>query len=260
MKYQNKKSGKVLEFVKEENGTYFLTDGQQEQKFSTSTFKRWWKKVEEPQQNQEVASDGTPFTEVMEEIVAGAEEKAKEAQTATVESILNDMIQSGKKVFISDAMKAIADAGLQTDVKFVTDFLMNGGVVEEKKEKKQKKEKKEVKKNNLPVEDTIEMVNNLLDSMGIARKNAERNVSVANSAGKRVLDFWKRKNRVRVYINPELVDYEKFNKELAEDISPNPNGSSKLSISAYIQKENIEQAVKQLVSLIKVVEEKKEVA
>ena len=72
---------------------------------SESTFKRWWKPVEDEtetadapqeeatqqeevqtddvQQDDDVAGDGTSYTEVMQDIVAGAEKKAEDAKKAS---------------------------------------------------------------------------------------------------------------------------------------------------------------------------------
>lgn len=101
MKYMNKKTGAIAELVQESEKfkTVLLVyeDGNDTQ-ISMSTLKRWWKKLPEEEtteqepdvaneialdfeaalEEEDVASDGTPYTQVMEEIQADAKQTAKE--------------------------------------------------------------------------------------------------------------------------------------------------------------------------------------
>lgn len=102
MRYENKKNGKVMTILKQDDkkGTMLIQfeDGTSTS-ITTGTFKRWYKKVEEPEvgdvtevmrQKQELgiecppidhveivdAGDGTPLNEVGKEIAEQAEQKA----------------------------------------------------------------------------------------------------------------------------------------------------------------------------------------
>ena len=102
MKYINSSNGKVAELIEvnEKTGTVTLeyVDTKKPTGISPSTFKRWWKKVEEDEVQEqkelvpmpgadklaelkeEVCGDGTPLAEVGKEIAAQAKEKAKAAK------------------------------------------------------------------------------------------------------------------------------------------------------------------------------------
>lgn len=100
-RFINKKNGRVatVERRDEKCGTVILMyeDGQGGTTVTTATLKRWWKKVQEEEveaaepvvnteSNEDVCGDGTPYTQVMKEIVKGAEKKAKAAKAAKAES------------------------------------------------------------------------------------------------------------------------------------------------------------------------------
>lgn len=92
MKYQNKKNLRYATLIEENTKFNTVTmqyeDDGSNTSITTSTLKRWWKKVEEESPvkennveeiQEEVAGDGTPLAEVGKEIAAQAKEKAKKS-------------------------------------------------------------------------------------------------------------------------------------------------------------------------------------
>ena len=118
-----------------------------------------------------------------------------------------------------------------------------------KVEKKQKKAKTE-KKQETEAVDTVALVANILDELGIEHKDVEKGLSVANNINKRAFEVWKRKTKVRINLNPEMIDFDNFDKNLAEKIGPGTNPNSKLTITLYVELENIADAIKNLCSNI----------
>ena len=100
MKYQNKQNGVVADLIEMNDKTKMVIIQGPEKPISCtiSTFKRWWKKMDDEVQEQklvpmpgveklaelkeEVAGDGTPLAEVGKEIAEQAEEKVQEAKKA----------------------------------------------------------------------------------------------------------------------------------------------------------------------------------
>lgn len=92
MMYQNKRNNRIAVVIEENQkfNTILLqfTDDNSTTSITTSTLKRWWRKIEAPEavepviEEDEVAGDGTPYKEVMQEIiqdeeVAKSKEKSK---------------------------------------------------------------------------------------------------------------------------------------------------------------------------------------
>lgn len=92
MMYQNKRNNRIAVVIEENQkfNTILLqfTDDESTTSITTSTLKRWWRKIEAPEavepviEEDEVAGDGTPYKEVMQEIiqdeeVAKSKEKSK---------------------------------------------------------------------------------------------------------------------------------------------------------------------------------------
>lgn len=92
MMYQNKRNNRIAVVIEENQkfNTILLqfTDDNSTTSITTSTLKRWWRKIEAPEavepviEEDEVAGDGTSYKEVMQEIiqdeeVANSKEKSK---------------------------------------------------------------------------------------------------------------------------------------------------------------------------------------
>lgn len=81
MKYQHKKNGKIVTLL-ETNEKYKTVMVQPESSddhngkpydMTIPTFKRWWKKIED----EDISSDGTPYSQVMKEIIRDEEQEVK---------------------------------------------------------------------------------------------------------------------------------------------------------------------------------------
>ena len=88
MKYQHKKNGKVVTLL-ETNEKYKTVMVQPESSddhngkpydMTIPTFKRWWKKVDE----EDISSDGTPYSQVMKEIIHDEEQEVKAIMDAKI--------------------------------------------------------------------------------------------------------------------------------------------------------------------------------
>lgn len=76
MKYQHKKNGKIVTII-ERNEKYKTVmiefeDGST-QSVTEPTFKRWWKKIDD----EDISSDGTPYSQVMKEIIHDEKQEVK---------------------------------------------------------------------------------------------------------------------------------------------------------------------------------------
>ena len=78
----------------------------------------------------------------------------------------------------------------------------------------------------------------------------DKGLSVANNINKRVFEVWKRKTRIRINLNPDMLDFANFKKDLADTIGPSTNPNSKLTITMYVDLEFIPDAIKNICSLI----------
>jgi hypothetical protein len=174
MIYQNKKNLTMAKLGERNEGAnkvkLVMSDGS-EIEVTISTFKRWWKKVDD-EDDEDVAGDETNCTEVI------LEDKSTEVVFNSADEVLANLVNSGKKVYVNDATEAVKKAGFQVDVEYIQKYLENSGNVQhdkhdngKKKEKKVrvKKEKKE-KAPKRPVNDQVpaiqEFINNLVQEMG----------------------------------------------------------------------------------------------
>ena len=114
----------------------------------------------------------------------------------------------------------------------------------------EKKPAKKSKKADGEAIDTVQLVASVLDELGIEHKDVEKGLSVANNIKKRVFEVWKRNTRVRINLNPEMLEFKKFNKKLASTIGPSTNPNSKLTVTMYVDLEFISEAIKNLCELI----------
>ena len=83
-------------------------DGNGTATVSTVTLKKGWKKVDDsaPVQSENVASDGTPYTEVMQEIVQDEKQAAKKAEKKSKKSAEKKPAEKKQKAEKSDVKKA----------------------------------------------------------------------------------------------------------------------------------------------------------
>ena len=105
-RFQNKQNGRIVTLIEEQTKAGQLTavsvqyedDGKQTG-FSASTWHRWWKEIE-PVEDEDVAGDGTPYKEVMAEILQdekkAAEKKQKKAKEkkVPVKKTLDESVQA----------------------------------------------------------------------------------------------------------------------------------------------------------------------
>lgn len=124
MKYQHKKNFKVAELIETNDKSKMVTLQYEEDGTYTSatfsTFQRWWKKIDEDQPvetvieevqtsvEEDTASDGTPYTEVMNEILQDEKKAVKQAKRQKKNSV------SRKKKEICPEVTSIMDFVLST--------------------------------------------------------------------------------------------------------------------------------------------------
>lgn len=137
MKYQNKSNGVIAELI-QMNDRFktvdLLKEDGKETTISQSTFKRWWKAIPEEEKTEEksandisneiaadfeaseeeekLAGDGTPYSEVMKEIQEGAKQKAKKAKETKKSS-----------TSASKAHKDIEKLGLAANVQELAEYI-----------------------------------------------------------------------------------------------------------------------------------------
>lgn len=110
--------------------------------------------------------------------------------------------------------------------------------VEEPKQKKERKEKKEKVNTFTLVSDVLAS----LEGVTFTITPQGKGMSVKKD-GKKVVELWKRAERVRMYIGEDNL--EKINSDLLENITDNP-GMKKYNKSVYIPMANIEKVLKSI--------------
>lgn len=113
--------------------------------------------------------------------------------------------------------------------------------VEEPKQKKQKKERKE-KKEKINTFTIVSDVLASLEDVTFTITPQGKGMSI-KKGGKKVVELWKRAERVRMYIGEDNL--EKINSDLLENITDNP-GMKKYNKSVYIPMANIEKVLKSI--------------
>lgn len=113
----------------------------------------------------------------------------------------------------------------------------------EKKEKapKEKKEKKERKKSDV---DTIDVTEEIFKKHGLdyKRTKAGGGIGLFNE-GTKILDIWRRSNKIRVYVSSENPMFKSMKSDWIEKLHDNPSKTAKLNKSFYVTIENIETVI-----------------
>ena len=109
-------------------------------------------------------------------------------------------------------------------------------------EAKKKLQKEKVSSDESKV-DVIAVVEGIIKSFNLDYKRSRDGVGIIVNK-KRVLDFWKRTNKARVYISSNDGRFDKISKsKLIINLHDNPNTKSKLNKSFYVDVSNIKSII-----------------
>lgn len=113
MKYQHKKTFKVATLIEKNDKSKMVTLQLEDGTYTSptfSTFQRWWKKIDEDQPvetvieevqtsvEEDTASDGTPYTEVMNEILQDEKKAVKQAKKSSSKKKSTDDISEKREL------------------------------------------------------------------------------------------------------------------------------------------------------------------
>lgn len=107
------------------------------------------------------------------------------------------------------------------------------------KAKKASTKKKKANEGSKP----IDVADKICSGLKLELTRAKNNVGIKKD-GKRVIDIWGRKSKVRIYVNNEYAPFKSLDKKLYE-IKGVAIGT--LNVSMYVDTENIETVIKHLV-------------
>lgn len=147
--------------------------------------------------------------------------KPEKKASKSAKPVANDDV-AGDGTPIAEVGKEIAEQAKQKSAKA-------------KSEKKQKTVKEKV--------DTIAIVESLCQQMKLQYKRSRDGIGIF-SENKRVLDIWRRSDKIRVYVSSENPKFKKIDKKIVLKLSDNPSKSSKLDKSFYVECANIETLLK----------------
>lgn len=109
-------------------------------------------------------------------------------------------------------------------------------IAEEAKEKAKRAKKKAEKVERV---DVIAITEEIAKKLNLTYKRSRDGIGIFSNE-KRVLDFWKRTNKVRVYISSEDSKYAEISSSsLIEKLHNNPSKSAKLNKSFYVDIANV---------------------
>lgn len=90
--------------------------------------------------------------------------------------------------------------------------------------------------------DTIDFAESICKKMKLEYKRSRDGVGIFLE-NKRVLDMWRRSDKVRVYMSSENPKFKKLDKKIVINLNDNPSKSSKLNKSFYVEYANIEKMI-----------------
>lgn len=125
MKVQHKKTGRVAEVLSQNEKlvkVHFIKEDV-DQDMTVSTFKRWWKQVED----EDVAGDGTPLAEVGKEI---AEQAKQKAEAAKKEDPMEEHVQEVEVKEVKTVKKSVKKTAEKKEKKPREKFDVTGKIVE----------------------------------------------------------------------------------------------------------------------------------
>ena len=120
------------------------------------------------------------------------------------------------------------------------DDIKNDDKPVEKKEKSEKP-KKERKKSDV---DTINITEDVFKRHNLEYKRTKAGGGIGLFIdGTKVLDIWRRSDKIRVYVSSENPNFKTMNEALIEKMHDNPSKTAKLNKSFYVTIPNIEAVI-----------------
>lgn len=111
-----------------------------------------------------------------------------------------------------------------------------------KSKKPEKKSSAKPKKEKKDSVDTIAFAESICKQMKLEYKRSRDGVGIFVE-GKRVIDMWRRSDKVRVYMSSANPKFKKIDKKIVINLNDNPSKSSKLDKSFYVEYANIEKMI-----------------
>lgn len=188
------------------------------------------------------------LAEVAEKL--GVKIDKKGAKSKAVEKILAAESSANQKdsLEISNAIAADFEeslAGDGTPLAEVGKEIANDAKQKAKDAKSKKPEKKssaKPKKEKKDSVDTIAFAESICKQMKLEYKRSRDGVGIFVE-GKRVIDMWRRSDKVRVYMSSANPKFKKIDKKIVINLNDNPSKSSKLDKSFYVEYANIEKMI-----------------